>query len=397
MRRIALILLAGIFVVCASAEIETLPEIAPSWPEPFQRTFIHVATWQWLGILAILAICAIAYLVIRSVSRRVTHLRDRMAPQPMTDATRVFVSRAAGLLGGGALARSLLEEIDLPVKFEHKCAMLALGVVLLSGIMLLYGWWDITCDSITARAAGHDRAERLLVPMMRKFVRAIIVIIGILACISLYFGAQTLTGLVAGLGVTGVVVALAGKDSVENVFGSLTILFDMPFALTDWVKIDKVEGSVEEINLRSTRIRTAADTLITLPNANLIRASVENFGSRRLRRQKMSIRVSYSTTPEAITGFCDDLRSYLGAIEEVESSKTIVQLDDPQENSVGVHVEWFLNTTSAMEEAVSRNNLLAEALRLKKQHGVLFLPPGMEPAAAETDEAAKTDSKPAEG
>src|SRR5213075_891075 len=143
------------------------------------------------------------------------------------------------------------------------------------------------CDYLIHRSESVDkRTERLLVPVTRKFVAVIILIGGLLVEAWVLFGGQHGAEAIAGLGIGGLAVALAAKDSVENVFGSLTILFDMPFALGDWVKIDKVEGVVEEINLRSTRIRTFEDSLITLPNSNLIKASVENFGARRFRRQR---------------------------------------------------------------------------------------------------------------
>src|SRR5205085_10627722 len=114
------------------------------------------------------------------------------------------------------------------------------------------------------------------------------------------------------------------KDSVENVFGSLTILFDMPFALGDWVKIDKYEGIVEEINLRSTRIRTFEDSVITLPNSNLIKAAVENYGARRYRRQRFQIRVSYANRAENLDRFIASVRKYVDSVPQATKDRTIV-------------------------------------------------------------------------
>jgi MscS family membrane protein len=239
----------------------------------------------------------------------------------------------------------------------------------------MYGWWDVVCDSLTARSLDQGKSERLLIPITRRFVRAVIIAIGLLIALAMFFGTQTLTGLAAGLGVGGVILALAAKDPVENVFASLTLMFDMPFALGDWIKLDKVEGAVEEINLRSTRLRTADDTLVTVPNANLIKAPVENFGARRTRRQKLNLRLSYDCDPKLIDTFCDSLRGYLEGQPKVENGRTTVELDDPSETSIGVVVIWFLDVSSAAEEAANRHAFLDEALRQRTAQGLQFAAP----------------------
>jgi MscS family membrane protein len=256
--------------------------------------------------------------------------------------------------------------------FGQRIETIVNTLIVVAITMVVYAYWGLICDLLAAKAAGHRRVERLLVPMMRKFIGMLVVVCGALVCLAAVFGTQTLTGLVAGLGVTGLVVALAGKDSVENVFGSLTILFDMPFALGDYVKIGDAEGSVEEINLRSTRIRTVKDTLITLPNANLIRASVENYGARRFRRESLNVRLSYTSEPEGIDSFCQAIRDFLNAQEDVDSSQTVVQLDDPTETSVGVVIVWYVRTTSRLEESQSRSEVLAEVLKRKREKGLLL-------------------------
>ncbi|HWD38753.1 MAG TPA: mechanosensitive ion channel domain-containing protein, partial [Fimbriimonas sp.] len=350
MKRIIVLLLSVAAIVFVSAELEILPEYWRSWPEPFHNQFFGVFAWQWIGLGIILGTCWAAGIVVRYLTRRLTVLRDQFVPHPMLEPTRLSISRSAGLLCGALFASAMIPDLKLELHNRPFVTNLEYGInaiEIVAGILLIYGFWDAICDTIAARATGHERAERLLVPMMRKFVRALIIVGGIVWAINVYFGTKTLTGLIAGLGVTGLVVALAAKDSVENVFGSLTILFDMPFAIGDWVKIDAVQGTVEQINLRSTRIRTAQDTLINLPNANLIRAAVENFGARRFRVQKLTIRLSFASDPDGIERFCEALREYLDSQPQVAKGKTLVDLDEPTESSVGVVVTWNLKTTSA--------------------------------------------------
>ena len=96
-------------------------------------------------------------------------------------------------------------------------------------------------------------------------------------------GCRNLSGLIAGLGITGLALALAAKDTVANIFGAISILIDQPFNVGDWIIVDGVEGEVVTIALRTTLIRTSSDTLVTVPNSNITNSSVENFSQRRFR------------------------------------------------------------------------------------------------------------------
>lgn len=371
MRKALVFIVSTAVVVVAAAQLESLQDVAGRFPEALQGTFLHIKAWQWLGLAFLGLISVLCGLVVKWAAKRITILRDRFALEPMTSSTRNGIGIWAGLLGGSLFACVLVPSLLLG-RLGTDLQSLLRGVALAGGVLLLYSWWDAICDTLVARAAGHQRVEKLLVPMLRKMVRAAIVICGVLIAIGLYFDTKTVAGMIAGLGVGGLVVALAAKDSVENVFGSLTILFDMPFALGDWVKIDKVEGAVEEINLRSTRIRTAEDTIITLPNANLIRAAVENFGARRSRRQRLILRLSYDCDPKALDAYSGALRRYLAKRPKVDKERVVVELHDPEEASLGLLVQWFVDVPTYADEAKSRDELIAEALRLRKEHGVVF-------------------------
>ena len=106
------------------------------------------------------------------------------------------------------------------------------------------------------------------------------------------------TSLLAGLGIGTLAFGLAAQDSVKNLFGSLTVIFDRPFHVGQWVKIGSHEGTVEEVGFRSTRIRTFYNSQVTLPNSRLTTAIVDNMGRRRYRRIKTMLSLQYDTKPE---------------------------------------------------------------------------------------------------
>lgn len=351
------------------------PDLWPRWtqdlPAAFRYAFLGVAAWQWIGLVVVAVIALAATFAGRFVAIRAMDLRERLVGERPSSSTEKMVRRAVGLLAGVAICHPLLEELYLPVRFDGAIRSLLQGATIVATVLLAIAVWDAICDTIAGRAAGHQRAERLLVPMARKFMRAVIVTVGLLVALQMLLRVDIST-FIATLGISGLVIALAAKDSVENVFGSLTILFDMPFAIGDWVKIDKTEGIVEEINLRSTRIRTFEDTVITVPNANLIRATVENYSSRRTRRQKLHLKVSYDSDPARVDAFCEDLRTWISEQEKVMPGKTVVNIEDVGEPSFGVLVQCLFKVKTQAEELELRHALVMEILRLRDKHGVLF-------------------------
>jgi MscS family membrane protein len=367
---LALAYCLGILVVGYAAD--ELPKRLGSGPLLF-----GVAPWQFALLAVLLAFSVVAYLFGSKLAAKVAWVRDRFSNLPPLDT--VALRRAAGIVLACLTARWFLETVELAPHPLH-LALLALDSTLILGLVLLaIALWDAVCDRVAQRAVNNDRAERLLVPVTRKMVRMVILFAGVFVVLGVY--GVNVTGLIAGLGIGGLAMALAAKDSVENVFGSLTILFDMPFAIGDWVKIDKVEGVVEEINLRSTRIRTFEDTVIMLPNANLIRVGVENFGARRTRRQRISARISYDVDLVGLESYCQAIRDYLESLDYVPKDRSIVALEEFSEPSMGLLVQTYFVASSQAEELGYRDDLLRTILKLREVHGVYFSSPVRPPIA----------------
>jgi MscS family membrane protein len=164
-------------------------------------------------------------------------------------------------------------------------------------ILLLIGILDVF---LKKWAAGtQSTIDDMLVPIVAKTLRVFIIIIGGIIII------QNLTGLkigplLASLGIGGLAVALAAKDSIANFFGTLTILFDKPFQVGQRITIDKYDGIVENVGFRSTQIRTLTGHLVTIPNEKLVNSSVENIGERPYIRWLTDIGITYDTPPDKV-------------------------------------------------------------------------------------------------
>lgn len=229
--------------------VET-PDWVGNLPSDFRNTFLGVHLWQWIGLALLVLVVGVTMVLGRAIAMKVMKTRDKYLPGELTEDTRKAFRRAAGLLLGVLVCFPLTGPLSLPPKMDRGVIMVLDSMTILAFTLLAYAIWDSMCDTMATRAAGVSaRAERLLVPLTRKFVRSVILVVALIVALSTLFNINV-AAVIASLGLGGVVVALAAKDSVENIIGSVTLLFDMPFAIGDYVKIDKVEGTVEEINLK---------------------------------------------------------------------------------------------------------------------------------------------------
>jgi len=178
------------------------------------------------------------------------------------------------------------------------------------------------------------------------------------------------TALLAGLGLSGLAVALAAQDLLKNLFGSVTVLLDRPFRIGDWVKVGDVEGVVEEIGFRSTRVRTFYASLITLPNARLIDASVDNYGARAFRRWSTRISITYDTPPESVDAFCEGLRQIVRANESMRQDAFEIHLNEFGTDGLEIMLYVFFLAPDWSTELRLRHDLALDILRLADRLGV---------------------------
>jgi MscS family membrane protein len=145
-----------------------------------------------------------------------------------------------------------------------------------------------------------------MLPILGKSLKVFVIIIAALTTAQ-YLGLP-ITSIIAGLGVGGIAVALAAQSTLANVFGSITILADRPFRVGDRVQIDKYDGTVETIGLRSTRVRTLEGHLVTIPNKTVADSAINNVSLRPNIRQLITISLTYDTKPEKMQEAVNTLR-----------------------------------------------------------------------------------------
>ncbi|DAC16065.1 MAG TPA: mechanosensitive ion channel family protein [Candidatus Poseidoniales archaeon] len=216
-----------------------------------------------------------------------------------------------------------------------------------------------------------DGTEKTLITAMESILRFIITLFGaIFIADALGFDLNTL---IAGLGITGLALALAAKDTISNVFGATVVLLDRPFKVGDWVTIGAVEGEVVEIGLRTTLLRTSMDTVVTMPNANLTNTPVENWGRRRFRRWQPIFKLDINSNPEHVEDFCDGVLSLIQNNKhatKTDASFSKVSTLGPDAIDVGCNIYWDINSGKIEREV--RNEFLIEVMKLAKNLDLSF-------------------------
>jgi len=187
-----------------------------------------------------------------------------------------------------------------------------------------------------------SRTDDQLVPFLTDGVKIITTVLFFFFMLGTVFSVNVVT-LIGGLGIGGLALALAGKETIENLFGSVTIFLDKPFIVGDQIKIENVQGNVEAIGLRSTKIRTLERSLVSVPNKKMINADVENITGRTFWRARFSIGVLYSTKAQDIQNIITEIKNYLDFHSEIDDS-SLVTLEKFNDSSIDILIVFLVKT-----------------------------------------------------
>ena len=215
-----------------------------------------------------------------------------------------------------------------------------------------------------------SKFDDLLPPLVTRTLKVLVIVLGFISLAELL--ELPLASLLTGLGIGGLAIAMAAKDMIANIFGSLTVVADRPFTIGDWVRIGDVEGTVEELGFRSTRIRTFYNSLIVLPNSLLLTSVVDNMGERQYRRYTTKLGLVYGTPAEKMEGFCEGVRELIRQHPKTRKDYFMVYFNDFSASSLDVLLYCFFEVVDWEEELQMRHRLLLDITRLAQTMGVSF-------------------------
>ncbi len=341
---------------------------------------------QWLGFLfifsvGILALSLVRYLATLYIRALVKKESLNFKEKDHYKATLPFGLLAFSLVGMGGIRLLELDLDSYSVLIRAFYILIALTSVW-SAVKIV----DlITLHFVKVAKDTHNKFDDVLVPMLSKTSKVLVIAFGtILVAHSLTFD---IGSILAGLGIGGVAVALAAKDTISNLFGSVTVIMDRPFLIGDYVSLDKgLEGTVEEVGFRSTRIRTPHQSLVSIPNNVLANMAIDNFGMRGSRRFRTFLQMEYGTPVVKLEEFCERLR-YLCKIHPIINPETAqVFVNDMTDKSINILLTVFFKTTEGNVELEERHKLILEILKLANEMDVRFAFPTNTMLIAPTDE-----------
>ena len=218
----------------------------------------------------------------------------------------------------------------------------------------------------------HENSARLLsfCPILNKIIKTIVLFI-IIASVMQAHG-YSMTSLVAGFGIIGMAVSFAAKESIANIFGSIAILYDNVFDLVNYVKINDVEGFVHDISLRSTKIKTLDNSIITLPNNVVANSVIINYSVISKRHLNEVVGITHGTSDEKIDRAIEIIKAVIRDNNEIETNDSLIYLEKLNSSSIDVHLEAYVNYGDLANFRRVRQDVIKKILRQFRQEGIDF-------------------------
>jgi len=213
--------------------------------------------------------------------------------------------------------------------------------------------------------------DNTLIPIVRRGILGVIWAIG--GMMALRSVGVDVGALIAGLGIGGLAFALAAQDTIKNIFGGVTIFTDRPFRIGDRVKVDGFDGFIEDIGIRSTRLRTLEKRLVTIPNYKIVEASVENISEEHMRRVMMTIGLTYNTSPEKMQEALTILQNMPKINKHVDTKELTAVFSDFSPYSLDLKFIYWVKKSGDVMETPSQVNF--EILKQFKEAGLNFAYP----------------------
>ncbi|MES2892335.1 MAG: mechanosensitive ion channel domain-containing protein [Bacteroidota bacterium] len=273
-----------------------------------------------------------------------------------------------------------IDKLNFPGRFTYRIygfttsdilGRIATGIIIVSLIWLVLRLMDFIALLLEEKAnLTEDSRDNQLIVFFRDFLKVIIGIIGILLIIKACFN-QPLGSVLTGLSIVGAALALGAKESLENLIASFVIFFDKPFFAGDTVKVNNVTGRIEKIGLRSTRIRTAEKTLVTVPNKQMVDSIVDNFSMRTQRRAEIRLDLSVKTPLATLEALLRELEVIIQRNSEDISAHSIF-LKELNKTTQTIIIEYFTWPFSMEEFDQLKQTINLQVKKLLEENAVEF-------------------------
>jgi len=340
----------------------------------YKRIF-GIELWQIAGILflmiftvvMVIIVKKIIYWVLETLQRKITHkasdFEEKLALKRLAHPISLFVGINIIDIAFPSLqfAININTWVFLSINIAETVFLIYILLKLVKVVMGIYADYTQKTDS---------KLDDQLVPILNNFLKGIVFVFGFFKILRL-FGVDATT-LLAGATIGGLAFALASQDTVKNLIGTIMIFIDKPFHIGDWIVTSELEGTVEKVGFRSTRVRAADTSIFQIPNSKLSEIVINNRGLLLFRRYKTELGLRYDTPPELIEAFVEGARKLILAHPKTNSEIYNVEFTGFGDSALLIMVNVYFESLVWADEQSSKHKLHIALLQLAKELGVDF-------------------------
>ena len=354
----------------------TLPFVADKLinlvPKVGHKKVLVIKLLQYYGIMILVIVSFIIHKILNTV---ISIVVTRVLIEFSVESKLIKRVKPAAVAASYAIVFMMLKLLvpimQLPVGLSHYVNLTIRALVPFFIMISAYRFVDVLDIFFTRMSEKTvSTLDDQLVPLIRKALKAFVVIIGVL--IILQNLDVDIFPLLAGLSVGGLAVALAAQDTIKNLLGSIMIFVDKPFQVGHWITSGDIDGTVEEVGIRSTRIRTFRNSIMYVPNGKLADSMIDNHGLRVYRRFYTQISITYDTPADLIDLFIEGLRQIVKDHPHTRKDFYNIYLNKMADSSLNIMFYIFFEVPDWGNELRARHEILLSVIRLVEQLGINF-------------------------
>lgn len=340
-------------------------------PRLVRRDFVH-ENWQWLGLAILLVGGILLGIAIKAVFLRAIQFYWRDAGEAFRRDTVRWFAWPLRLLMVGLIWFYGIQHLGLPGNWFQTLGTASLLLAAVGGTLLLHNLIRAAGAAISRRAEkqGQVGIDDVFSSISAGLLRFLVLILGIIVVADIL--GLPYEGVIASIGIGGLALAIAGRETVANFFGAATLLADRPFRKGDFIEVNGQYGTIEAMGLRSTQIRALDDSVMVYPNGKLADSNITNLGRRRRRRVILDIGLTYDTPAQQLDRFVDRLHETFLARPNAVEDPLWIGVQKFGDSSIDIQLIGYFSVASYGEQVKAQHALVLDIVRLAEQLGVSF-------------------------
>ncbi len=352
-------------------------------PTYLKDEILGLAFWQWLGLFLALLITYFLHILFKKIVYGILHfIKQQVTQFPIEnlDERLKQFSHPLSYIFGIYVLKLIIPYLLLGQKLSNWILSSLNFAEIIFWIFVFLKFVDVFIAVYKHKVQKTPNLlDDQLIPILKNSLKGLVIIVGAFKTL-IILGADP-KAIIAGASIGGLAVGLAAQDTVKNLIGTLMIFIDKPFKIGDWIIVNGIEGSVEEVGFRSSMIRAADTSIFKIPNSKLSEAAVNNLGKRIYRRYKTTLGIRYDTPPELIEIFVEGIKQIIELHPTTRnysnytpnnSAPYNVEFVDYGDSSLNILLNVYFMTKDYAEEMHGRHILLLGILELANGLGVEF-------------------------